>query len=687
MPSQRVIRTVALVGADGAGKTALTAALLRLADAAHHPDGSTRHLDNEPEEQKRNFSLNIHPTTLLHDERQLHVLDCPGFPNFMAEVAWALRVCDGALLAMGAAQGARLHAEHFYDVLVESGRPVLGVVSRLDHERAAFESVVEDIGTALKVRPVPLHLPVGHGPMLRGLVDLLTMKAHLTEGFGTWRVAEIPPSLRAEAERWRTVLVEAAAESDDTLLGRYLERGTLEDAEIHAGLRRAMARNLILPLACEAAATGVGVRELLDLMVDLLPGPETMRVRGLNGRGEEETRAPEANAPLAAQVFRTSIDHFTGRMNHLRVFSGTLRADSTVLNPRTRAEERVVHLYQTDGTRLVEITEAGPGEVVVVSKLRDVRTGDTLCARDAPLALPPLPMPGRTVAYALQMEKDDRQSMALHRLLEEDPALELTRDAETGETLLWGMGQAHIDVTVERARRKFNVDLRLSPPSPAYHETITATAKGHGRYKRQTGGHGQYGDAHIELSPLPRGRNFEFEDAIVGGVIPRNFIPAVEKGIREAMVTGPLAGYPVVDVAAKLYFGSYHTVDSSDLAFQIAGSLAFKEAVKEARPILLEPFMQLEVVVPEEMVGNVMGDLTSRRAKVQGMEPRPRGVSIRAVCPYAELLDYDADLRSMTQGVGYFSMAHSHHEPVPPQLAQKIIERRRAEGKIRAAQG
>lgn len=679
------IRTVALVGADGAGKTALTEAFLRLADPAHHPDGSTSHLDSEPEEQRRNITLNIHPTAFTVGADRFHVLDCPGFPNFLAEVEWALQVCDGALLLIGAAQGAHLHTEHLYDVILAHGRPCLGVISRLDHERAVFESALADVESALKVRPVPLQLPIGGGGMLQGVADLLTMKAHLVDAFGQWREAPIPAGVRVEAERWRTVLVEAAAEADDALLGRYLEQGGLSPEEILHGLRTAMTKHQVLPVACEAARSGVGVRELLGLMRELLPGPEATAARGVDLHGNEVARAPEPDVPLCAQVFRTAIDHFTGRSNHVRIFSGTLTADSAVLNPRTRSEERVVHLYKTDGTRLVEIDRAGPGEVVVVTKLRDVRTGDTLCARDAPVMLPPLPVPGRTIAYALAMEKDDRQSVALHRLLEEDPALELVRVAETGETLLRGTGQAHIDVTVERARRRFGVDLRLTPPSPAYHETLTAPAKGHGKYRRQTGGHGQYGDAHVEIAPLPRGEGFTFEDAIVGGVIPRNFIPAVEKGIREAMLTGPLAGFPVVDVAARLVFGSYHSVDSSDLAFQIAGSLAFKDAVKDARPILLEPYMQLEVVVPEEMVGSVMGDLTSRRAKVQGLEPLPRGVSIKAACPYAELLDYDAELRSLTQGVGYFTMTQSHYEAVPPALAQRIIAQRRGEGKTRTA--
>jgi elongation factor G len=368
----------------------------------------------------------------------------------------------------------------------------------------------------------------------------------------------------------------------------------------------------------------------------------------------------------------------------VRVFSGTLKPDATLMNPRTRTEERVTHFYKTDGATNAEAKDALPGDIVVLMKLKDAHTGDTICDRETPLLLPEFPAPNRPVAFAVHTKNaDDKAAAALHKLIEEDPSLELGRSPDTGEMLLRGMGQAHIEVTVERVKRKHGVEMTLAPPTPAYLETITANAKAQGKFKRQTGGHGQYGDAHVELEPKARGEGFEFEDAIVGGAIPRQFIPSVEKGIRGAIHAGPLAGYPVVDFKARLVFGTYHDVDSSDMAFQVAGSMAFKKAVLEARPILLEPVMQLEVRVPEEYVGAVMGDLNSRRAKVQGMEPLARGILIRALCPHAEAMTYDAELRSLTQGVGYFTMTHSHFDPVPPPLAQKIIERRRAEGKVK----
>jgi len=687
MPSHRTIRTFCITGADGSGKTALVEAFLHLADPKHAaPDGSTARLDAEPEEKKRNFTLSIHPESFEESGRAFNVLDTPGFASFMAEIDWALRVSDGALLVVSAAEGAHNRAERHFDVLADSKLPAIGVIGRLDHERADFTKALADVESSLKVKPIPLQLPIGEGPELRGLVDVLAMKAHLYEkAFGRWSEGEVPANLREEAEAARTAAIEAAAESDDELLGKYLEGGTLADDEVVRGLAQGAAAQRFLPVALTAAKPGIGVKELLDLVVALLPPPETRQLVAKNLHGDEVQVT--ASGPFVGQVFRTTIDHFAGRVDYVRVFSGTLRPDAVLVNPRTRTEERVTHFFKTDGAQTAEIKEAGPGDIVVLMKLKDARTGDTLSDRDRPVQLPDFPAPNRPVAFAVHTKgADDKAAAALHKLIEEDPSLELARSPDTGEMLLRGMGQAHVEVTVERVKRKHGVEMTLALPNAAYLETITATAKAQGKFKRQTGGHGQYGDAHVELSPRGRGEGFEFEDAIVGGVIPRQFIPSVEKGIRGALGAGPLAGYPVVDFKAKVFYGSYHDVDSSDMAFQVAGSLAFKKAVLEARPILLEPIMKLEVRVPEEYVGAVMGDLNSRRAKVQGMEPLARGVLVRALCPHAEAMSYDADLRSLTQGIGYFLVERSHYEPVPPPIAQKIIERRRAEGKVKGVE-
>ena len=690
MPTPRVTRTFSMLGADGAGKTALVEALLRAGDPKRaSPDGSSARLDAEPEEKKRNFSLSLHPESFEEGGRSFHVLDCPGFAAFLTEVEWALQVTDGAFLAISAADGCHNRAERTYDVLVESGTPAIGVIARIDHEQADFDRALADIEASLKVKPVALQLPMGAGPACRGIVDLLTMKAHLLDAkaWGRYTEAEVPAGLKAQADALRTAMVEAAAEADDALLGKYLEGVPLTDDEICRGLAAGALAQRFLPVAVAAAKPGLGVRELLDLAVRVFPGPETHPVKGKDLGGHPVERRGDPGAPFCGQVFKTTIDHFTGRVDYVRIFSGTLRPETTLMNPRTRSEERIGHFFRTDGAQTQEVPEAGPGEFVVLMKLKDAHTGDTLCDREAPIELPPFKQHTRPVAYAVHAKGgDDKAAAALHKLIEEDPSLELARSADTGEMLLQGMGQAHIEVTVERIKRKHGVEITLALPNPAYLETITAVAKAQGKFKRQTGGHGQFGDAHVELQPLPRGAGFEFEDGIVGGTVPRQFIPSVEKGIRNALGSGPLAGYPVVDFRAKLYFGSYHDVDSSDMAFQVAGSMAFKKAMTEARPILLEPIMQLEVRVPEEYVGAVMGDLNSRRAKVQGMEPATRGVVVRATCPHAEAMSYDADLRSLTQGLGYFTMTPSHYEPVPPHIAPKIIEKRRAEGKVKGVE-
>jgi elongation factor G len=690
MATPSVIRTFSILGADGAGKTALVEALLRVADARKaSPEGSTSRLDAEPEEKKRNFTLSLHPESFEEGGRSFHVLDCPGFAAFLTEVEWALQVTDGGFLAVSGADGAHNRAERTYDVLAESGRPAIAVVTRLDHEQADFDKAIADVEASLKVKPIPIQLPLGGPGKLTGLVDLIALKAHLPDPkvFGRWTEAEVPADVKGEAERLRTALVEAAAESDDELLGKYLEGGSLSEEEIVSGLAAGAAAQKFLPVAVACAKSGAGIRELLELAVRVFPGPERRVVKGKDLHGKEMLRDASPAAPFSAQVFKTTIDHFAGRIDYARVLSGTLRPDAILMNPRTRTEERVAHFHRTDGAQTSEVKEAGPGEFVVLMKLKDARTGDTLCDRDAPIVLPEFAQHTRPVSYAVHAKTgDDKAAAALHKLIEEDPSLELARSADTGEMLLQGMGQAHIDVTVERVKRKHGIEVTLAPPSPAYLETITASSKAQGKFKRQTGGHGQYGDAHVELHPKARGEGFEFEDAIVGGVVPRQFIPSVEKGIRGALGSGPLAGYPVVDFKAKLVFGSYHDVDSSDMAFQVAGSMAFKKAMHEARPILLEPIMKLEVRVPEEYVGAVMGDLNSRRAKVQGMEPLARGVLIRALCPHAEAMTYDADLRSLTQGVGYFTMESSHYDPVPPHIAQKIIEKRRADGKVKGVE-
>ena len=464
----RIARTFSILGADGAGKTALVEAFLRAADAKRaSPEGSTSRLDADPEEKKRNFTLSIHPETFEEGGRVFNALDTPGFAAFINEAEWALQVSDGAVLVVSAVDGAHNRAERIYDVLADSGRPAIAVLGRIDHDQADFRRAIADVESSLKVKAIPVQLPIGSGAGggLKGIVDLLSMKAHLYDRtFGKFAVAEIPADMKAEVEAARTALVEAAAESNDELLGKYLEGTALSAEEIEGGLAAGAAQQRVLPVAVVAAKPGVGVRELLDLLARLLPAPEARLVKGVDLHGTEVERRADAAAPFCAQVFRTTIDHFAGRVDYLRVLAGTLKPEATVMNPRTRSEERVSRLFRTDGAQTVEVPSAGPGDVVVLMKLKDARTGDTLCDKDAPILLPDFRQPNRPVAYAIQAKggADDKAAAAIHKLIEEDPSLDLQRNPDTGEFLLSAVGQAHIEVTVERLKRKHSVEIQLA---------------------------------------------------------------------------------------------------------------------------------------------------------------------------------------------------------------------------------
>ncbi|HEY4730037.1 MAG TPA: elongation factor G, partial [Myxococcales bacterium] len=519
-------------------------------------------------------------------------------------------------------------------------------------------------------------------------IDLITMRAHVytrkSDGrFGGFVLEDVPEQLQAEAKRLRTRLVEAVAETDDAMLEAYLDGREPGEEALIDGIAHAVLGRRFLPVLACAARPGIGVDDVACALVRYLPPPSVRReIKGKDSKGGEAARNAQRDAPLTLLAFRNTVDHFVGRLTACRVFSGSVKHGTVIVNPRTGHSETVQHVYRIDGNRTTEVPEAGAGEIVGLMKLKDVHVGDTLCSNDAPgLRLDMIPQPQRVIAYALKIdrEQEEKVGVALHRLLEEDPSLEMVRDPETNETLLRGMGQVHIEVAIEKLKRKFEVDVHLELPHPAYHETVTGKAKAQGKYKRQSGGRGQYGDCHIELEPLPRGSGVEFEDGIVGGVIPRNFIPSVEHGIRDAAKQGPLGGFPLVDFKVTLVDGSFHTVDSSDMAFRIAGSMALKNALASARPVLLEPMMRLEVVVPDEMLGEVIADLTSRRGKIFGMEPTSKGTLIHAQAPQSELRTYAPELRSLTKGMGYFTMEITGYEEVPTHEAQKVLAQRAAE--------
>ncbi len=689
MLDPKTIRNVAIIAHDGAGKTALTEALLRHdAPARASKDGSTSHLDVDPEETKRNFTVATHVTFAEHDGVLMNLLDAPGFSDFLTDADRSMAVCEGGLLLVSAVSGVKHQTEAHWEMASERSLPLLACVNKLDKERASFLRAVDDIEKTLKAKPVALQLPIGLGDSFGGVVDLIRMRAHVYTAkgngkFGGYAEEEIPASLLPEANRLRTRLVEAVAETDDALLEAYLDGREPSEQQLVEGIAHAVLGRRFLPVLACAARPGIGVDDVSAAIVRYLPAPTSRReVKGKDAKGNELTRPAQSDAPLTALAFRNTVDHFVGRLTACRVFSGTIKHGTVIVNPRTGNTETVQHVFRIDGNRTIAIPDAGAGEIIGLMKLKDVHVGDTLGSADAPpLRLDMLPQPKRVIAYALKIDRDQEEkvSVALHRLLEEDPSLEMVRDPETNETLLKGMGQVHIEVAVEKLKRKFEVDVHLELPHPAYHETVLIRAKAQGKYKRQSGGRGQYGDCHIEMEPLPRGSGVQFEDAIVGGVIPRQFISSVEHGIRDAAKEGPLGGFPLVDFKVRLVDGSFHTVDSSDMAFRIAGSMALKNALAAAKPVLLEPMMRLEIVVPDEMLGEVIADVTSRRGKILGMEPTSKGTLIHAQAPHAELRTYAPELRSLTKGMGYFTMEFDHYDEVPTHEAHKVLERRRAE--------
>src|SRR5438552_2245339 len=567
MLDPKQIRNVAIIAHDGAGKTALTEALLRHdAPARASKDGSTSHLDAEPEEAKRNFTVATHITYAEHDGVMLNILDTAGFSDFLTDTDRSLAVVEGGLLLVSAVSGVKHQTEAHWEMTVERALPLIACVNKLDKDRASFLRALDDIEKTLKAKPVALQLPIGLGESFSGIIDLVRMRAHayVSKGngkFGGYTDEDIPPELISEAKRLRTRLVEAVAETDDALLEAYLDGREPSEEQLVEGIAHAVLGRRFLPVLACAARPGIGVDDVSAAIVRYLPPPTVRReVKGKDQKGLQVTRPALRDAPLTMLAFRNTVDHFVGRLTACRIFAGAIKHGTVILNPRTGHSETVAHVYRIDGNRTVEVPDAGAGEIVGLMKLKDVHVGDTVCLADGPpIRLDMIPAPKRVIAYALKIdrEQEEKVGVALHRLLEEDPSLEMVRDPETNETLLKGMGQVHIEVAVEKLKRKFDAEVHLELPHPAYHETVTGRAKAQGRYKRQSGGRGQYGDCHIELEPLPRGTGVEFEDGIVGGVIPRNFIPSVEHGVRDAAKQGPLGGFPLVDFKVTLVDGSF----------------------------------------------------------------------------------------------------------------------------------
>ncbi len=670
-------RSFALIGHSADGKTSLGEALLHAAGAVPElgsVDAKTSHLDFAPEEKDRHHTLASAVFGFDFEKHHLTLVDTPGDPNFQGDGAIALHALDGAILLVSAVDGVKVGTESMWRAAERAGVPVLAFVNGMDKERANFAAAVESLRT-LGASPVPVVLPLGEGAKLAGLIDLIARKA-VVGG----KTVEIPAEAVAAAEEARAKLVEAVAECDDTLLEHYLEAGELADDEMLRGLVAATHERKLVPVLAGAAVSTLGARLVLESVVRLLPPPRPRPATALAG-GEVEA-APSPSAPFAAHVFKTVADRYAGTLSVLRVVSGTLRPDSSLLNATRGSKERVGKLLLLRGAEHVDAVEAGPGDVVALPKLKEVHTGDALTQEKGGVALAKLPIPLGVLSYAVSAkakQDEDKLFTALGRLVHEDPTLQIARDPSTGEFLLTGRGELHIRVAVQRLRRLYEVDIELKTPKVPYRETVTRKAENvEGKLKKQTGGKGMFGVCYLSVEPLPRGAGLQFVDEIVGGAIPRNLIPAVEKGVVEAATAGPLAGYPVVDLRVRCIDGKFHSVDSNEMAFKLAGSFGFKAAVEQARPTLLEPIMKAEITVPDDSLGDVMGDISSRRGRVQGTESRGHAQVVKAEVPMAEMLEYANALTSLTGGKGAFHMEFSHYDEVPAFARDKIIAEAKA---------
>jgi elongation factor G len=683
------IRNIAILSHGAAGKTSLADAMLfagGAVDLQGSVDSGTSVFMHEPEELARKITITAALGFLDWKGVRFHIIDTPGYINFLEETRGTLRAVDGAILIVSAISGVKAETEKIYKYACDYEIPRVAFVSKLDKERADFFRAVGDMEKYFCKGALVLQLPLGLESEFTGVVDLIKMKAvsFSPDGSGKMEEKEIPDKMKQEAVAYRKKLVEQIAETEDSLLEKYLDKGELSQEDIVAGLKHGTLAGGLLPVLCGSPVRNIGIQPLLDTLVMCLPSPDEhaaiVPIKGMDPRhNKETTRKPRHDEAFSALVFKTTIDPFAGKLSMVRVFSGTLRADSSVYNANRQAKEKVGSLFLVQGKKQVPVQQLETGQIGAIAKLKETLTGDTLCLETQPIVIDFAKFPDPVMSFAIEPKSrgdEDKVSAGVHKLLDEDPTLRFAYDEQTKEMVLSGMGQVHLEVTIEKLKRKFGVDVTMKTPKVPYKETIRAKAKAQGKYKKQTGGHGQYGDAWLEVEPLPRGSGFEFVDRIVGGVIPRQYVPAVEKGIVEAMHEGFLAGYPLVDVRVTLVDGSYHTVDSSEMSFKIAASMGFKKALEAAKPVLLEPIMNVEVVTPDDTLGAVIGDLNSRRGKVQGVVPQANGQTIKALVPMSEMLTYAPTLNSLTSGRGMYTMEFSGYEDVPSHLAQKITQER-----------
>ncbi|HEY5995962.1 MAG TPA: elongation factor G [Candidatus Deferrimicrobiaceae bacterium] len=676
------LRNIGIIAHGGAGKTTLAEALLfnaKATDRMGRVDDGSSNFDYDPEEIRRKITISTSFHHYAWNKVEVTVADTPGYINFEADTRACLAVLDGAVLVVNAVSGVEVQTEKMWSLARASDVPVIGFVSKMDRERADFDKALDEIGEVLKVSAVPVLLPIGAESSFSGVVDILRMKALAYKGeTGEFAVQEIPKEMAAAAAKAREKLIEAAAESDDALVEKYLEGTELTEEEIRGGFTAGVRAMKFLPVLCGSAARNIGIQPLLDMINFALPDPSYRKgVQGINPKAKaEETREISAKAPFSAQVFKTLADPYAGKLSIFKIFSGTLTPDMSPLNSSKDATERIGQILRIEGKKQKAVGSASAGEIVAVAKFKETSTGDTLCDPKNPIVYPRPEAVEPVISFAVRPKTradEDKLGSSLARMIEEDPTLKFRKDAQTNEFILAGMGETHLEVAVEKLKRQYSVEVELRTPKIAYFETIKGKAEAQGKHKKQTGGRGQYGDCWIRIEPLPRGKGFEYVDGIVGGSIPRQYIPAVEKGIVDRMTKGVIAGYPVVDVRVTVFDGSFHTVDSSEMAFKIAGSLAFKKAALEAKPVLLEPIVEMDVVIPEENVGDIIGDLNGRRGRVLGVDAKGRSQIVKVQVPLAEVLRYSSDLRSITSGRGQFAMRLSHYEEMPAAIAEKVI--------------
>jgi len=675
-------RTIAFISHGGAGKTSLAEGILYLAKTTNRlgrVDDGTSVLDFEPEEVQRQISISTAFHSYTWKKHEVHFMDCPGDENFLNDTRTCLRGADGAVVLVDAVDGVKVGTEKTWAFADEYELPKVILINKMDRERADFFKCLTELGQIFGIPCLPVTIPVGAEASFKGVINLLDQKAYLYEDAGgKFTPIEIPADLAETVAEWREKLIESVAESDDELLEKYLEEGELGPEEIAKGLITAVRKQALAPVCCGAGLKLIGTPQLLDLINDVMPSPaDRGPIKGRQpGQENEMELAPDPDGPFSALVIKTISDPYAGRLTIFRVFSGTLTPDSNFYNANKETKERFGQVLALEGKSQKPLESAGPGTIAAVAKLKETTTGDTLCHEANPIIIPaPQPLPP-VISYAIEPKaKGDEEKIfsALSKVLEEDVSLKMDRGGETKEIILSGMGQIHIEATLDKIRRKYGVEVILKTPKVAYKETIKGKTRIQGRYKKQTGGRGQFGDTWLEIEPLPRGSGFEFADRIVGGVIPRQYIPAVEKGIVEAMAGGVVSGNPVIDIRVSLVDGSYHSVDSSEMAFKIAGSLGFKKGFVQCNPTLLEPIMLLSVTVPDEYMGDVIGDLNARRGKVLGVDSKGGRQVIKAHVPQVEILQYSPTLTSMTGGRGSFTIEFAHYDEIPAHLQEKIV--------------